>query len=97
MSPRMRKTVAAMKAVHDAPTRSPWIYAPIGVVVMAGAALLWYTTPAMWKVACGVGVVGLGMIPGAIPFVVGQLKPAVALFQKTRNGTGGTPSDGNSP
>lgn len=98
MSPQMRKTVAAMKAVHDAPQKSPWIYGTLGVLAMAFAGTMWFRLPEQWKVWTGVGLFGAALVPGALPLVAASLSPLVSLFKMYKaNGSDGPPSDGSSP
>lgn len=89
-----------MRAVHDAPSRSPWVFWPLGILTMALAGLMLYRDPDNWKVWASVGVFGAAIVPGLLPFVVGSLRPLVGLFKSYKNGANGgagPKSDGNSP
>lgn len=98
MSPKMRKTVAAMKAVHDAPQKAPWFALPLGLLALAFSGWRVYSTGAATKVDAVLVLGGLCALPGFMPYLSRNAQSLLGLYKTYRSSGGDSPpSDGNSP
>jgi len=86
------RVTRALWAVHDAPQKSPVVYWCLGLAILGFAGFMVYREASQWKVWCGVGLLGLAVLPGVLPFVASNLQPLVALWKSSKNGTAGPPS-----